>query len=213
MLGYMQDLPATNEREPLGRISVLEDTNDDGKMDKKTVFVDGLILPRALKVLDHGVLVGEPPNLWLAKDTNGDLKADTKELVVDTYGDRTRQRRAQRQQPVVGARQLDVHVRAQRLPAAEERQVRGRSRRCRAASGARRRTTPGASTATRTSRRCSSICVPARYFMRNPNLLRTRGSYESLEEPRTSQHRLAGAADAAASTAAIRTAFCGPTAA
>jgi mono/diheme cytochrome c family protein len=84
--GYMQDLPATNERDPLGRISVLEDTNNDGKMDKKTVFMDGLILPRALKVLDHGVLIGEPPHLWLARDTNGDLKADTKELVVDTYG-------------------------------------------------------------------------------------------------------------------------------
>ena len=50
-------------------------------MDKSTVFLDGLVLPRALKVLDHGVLVGEPPHLWLARDTNGDLKADTKELV------------------------------------------------------------------------------------------------------------------------------------
>src|SRR6266550_1995141 len=77
-LGYMEDLPATNEREPIGRISVLEDTNNDGKMDKKTVFLDGLVLPRALKVLDRGVLIGEPPHLWLARDTNGDLKADTK---------------------------------------------------------------------------------------------------------------------------------------
>ena len=84
--GYMKDLPASTERQPIGRISVLEDTNGDGKMDKKTVFLDGLVLPRALKVLDHGVLVGEPPHLWLARDTNGDLKADTKELVVDTYG-------------------------------------------------------------------------------------------------------------------------------
>ena len=57
----MQDMPATNEREPTGRISVLEDTNDDGKMDKKTVFLDKLVLPRALKVLDRGVLVAEPP--------------------------------------------------------------------------------------------------------------------------------------------------------
>ena len=110
----MQDLPATNERAPIGRISVLEDTNDDGKMDKKTVFMDGLVLPRALKVLDHGVLIGEPPHLWLARDTNGDLKADTKELVVDYLRQRAGQRRAQRQQPDLGARQLDVHVRAQR---------------------------------------------------------------------------------------------------
>ena len=55
-------------------------------MDKKTVFADKLAMPRALKVLDHGVLVGEPPNLWLMKDTDGDLKADTKDLVVNTYG-------------------------------------------------------------------------------------------------------------------------------
>ena len=86
MLGYMADIQATNEREPIGRISVLEDLNNDGKMDKKTVFLDKLVLPRALKVLDKGVLVAEPPHLWLATDTNGDLKADGKELVCDCYG-------------------------------------------------------------------------------------------------------------------------------
>ena len=55
-------------------------------MDKRTVFADKLLMPRALKVLDHGVLIGEPPNLWLMKDTNGDLVADTKDVVVNTYG-------------------------------------------------------------------------------------------------------------------------------
>jgi hypothetical protein len=56
-------------------------------MDKRTVFADRLVLPRAVKVLDNGaVLVGEPPNLWLMKDTDGDLKADKKELVNNTYG-------------------------------------------------------------------------------------------------------------------------------
>ena len=55
-------------------------------MDRKTIFLDHLILPRALKVLDRGVLIGEPPNLWLARDTDGDLRADTKELVTNNYG-------------------------------------------------------------------------------------------------------------------------------
>ena len=32
------------------------------------------------------MLVDEPPHLWFAHDTNGDLKADTKELVCDYYG-------------------------------------------------------------------------------------------------------------------------------
>jgi len=86
MAGYMNDIQATREHDPVGRIVVLEDTNHDGTMDKRTVFADGLILPRALAVFDHGVLVGEPPNLWLMKDTNGDLKADTKELVTNAYG-------------------------------------------------------------------------------------------------------------------------------
>ena len=48
----------------------------------------GSCCARALKVLDKGVLVGEPPNLWFMQDTNGDLKADTKDLVTDTFGRR-----------------------------------------------------------------------------------------------------------------------------
>ena len=86
MLTFLPDTSGRDSREPLNRVSVLEDTNGDGRMDKKTVFADKLSMPRALKVLDHGVLIGEPPNLWLMKDTNGDVVADTKDLVVNTYG-------------------------------------------------------------------------------------------------------------------------------
>ena len=39
MLGYMPDLRASTEREPTGRVSVLEDRNGDGRMDAKTVFL------------------------------------------------------------------------------------------------------------------------------------------------------------------------------
>ena len=66
------------------------------------MFADKLVLPRALKVLDRGVLVGEPPNLWLMTDTDGDFKADTKELVNGTYGRARSEHRAQRQQPATG---------------------------------------------------------------------------------------------------------------
>ncbi|HZB25076.1 MAG TPA: PVC-type heme-binding CxxCH protein [Vicinamibacterales bacterium] len=88
MPGYMRDIQASGELDPLGRVVVLEDTNGDGKMDKRTVFADNLVLARAVKVLDRGVLVAEPPNLWLMRDTTGDLKADGKELVTDRYGRR-----------------------------------------------------------------------------------------------------------------------------
>ena len=86
MRGFMPNLQGTGEDRPVGRIVVLEDTDDDGRMDKKTVFLDSLVLPRSIKVLEHGVLVAETPNVWLVHDTNGDLKADSKELVRSDYG-------------------------------------------------------------------------------------------------------------------------------
>ena len=86
MLGFMPDRSGTDSREPIGRVAVLEDQDDDGRMDRRTTFLDKLILPRALKVLERGVLVGEPPNLWLARDTDGDLVADAQALVRDDYG-------------------------------------------------------------------------------------------------------------------------------
>ena len=61
MTGFVRDLVAPEPNlDPIGNVVVLEDTDSDGKMDKRTVFADGLILPRAVKVLDNGVLVGEP---------------------------------------------------------------------------------------------------------------------------------------------------------
>jgi hypothetical protein len=86
MLGFMPPGQRITPREPVSDIVVLEDTDDDGRMDRRTVFMDKLMLPRTVKVLDRGVLVVEPPNLWLVRDTNGDLNADTKELVRDDFG-------------------------------------------------------------------------------------------------------------------------------
>ncbi len=178
--GYMQDLPATNERAPLGRISVLEDTDHDGKMDKKTVFMDGLVLPRALKVLDHGVLIGEPPHLWLARDTNGDLKADTKELVVDTYGQE------------LGNIEHNANSLTWALDNWMYTSEHNGYLRLKDGKFEYQQTLPrgqwGATQddAGRIYRNTNEAALfvdllPARYFMRNPNLVRTRGSYESLQ--------------------------------
>jgi mono/diheme cytochrome c family protein/glucose/arabinose dehydrogenase len=88
MPAFALDEAMQDSHDPICQVVVLEDTDNDGRMDKRTVFLDKLILPRAVKVLADGVLVGEPPNLWLAKDNDGDLKADTKELVRDDFGRR-----------------------------------------------------------------------------------------------------------------------------
>ncbi len=65
---------------------MLEDTDGDGKMDQRTVFADGLIMPRAVMCVNGGALVAEPPMLWYMKDTDGDGKADVKEPMDDHYG-------------------------------------------------------------------------------------------------------------------------------
>jgi putative membrane-bound dehydrogenase-like protein len=83
--GYMRDLEGRGEGDPLCRIVVLEDTTGDGRADRSTVFLDGLVMPRTLALVKGGVLVAEPPNLWFCADTNSDLRADTKKL-VGPYG-------------------------------------------------------------------------------------------------------------------------------
>ena len=87
MPGFLPDESGRDSDKPIDRVVVLEDTDDDGKMDKRTVFAEGLAMPKGLKVLDNGgLVVGESPNLWYMRDTDGDLKADVKEKIADNYG-------------------------------------------------------------------------------------------------------------------------------
>ncbi|MGH9162782.1 MAG: DUF7133 domain-containing protein, partial [Vicinamibacteraceae bacterium] len=72
---------------PDGKVVRLEDANGDGRMDRRVVFLDGLRLPRAVGFAAGGVLVGDPPQLWLCRDTDGDGRADERELIADDFGD------------------------------------------------------------------------------------------------------------------------------
>ncbi|WP_421829133.1 DUF7133 domain-containing protein [Larkinella sp.] len=85
MRGFMPNMDGTGEEKPVGRISVLEDTNGDGQMDVSKVYLDSLVMPRALALVPGGALVVESGALWMTKDINGDLKADTKTLIDPTY--------------------------------------------------------------------------------------------------------------------------------
>lgn len=85
MRGYMPNEKGEGESDPVGRISVLEDTNRDGRMDKSTPFLDHLVMPRSFMLLRDGVLVAEPPMLWYYRDTDGDGVADEKTLMNDNY--------------------------------------------------------------------------------------------------------------------------------
>jgi mono/diheme cytochrome c family protein/glucose/arabinose dehydrogenase len=182
MPGFAMDKTMADSREPIGRIAVLEDTNDDGRMDKRTVFMDGLVLPRALKVLTNGVLVGEPPNLWFAKDTDGDLKADTKELVRNDYG-RLEGNLEHNANSLwwaldnwIYTSEHDWHLRLKNGKFEVQKTL------------SRGQWGVGMDDAGRIYRNVNTEAlfadiVPASYFMRNPNIVRTRGLYEDLVDP------------------------------
>jgi len=86
MRAYMPDMKGTGEFDPIGRVVRLESSAGDGKYDKSTIFLDNLVVPRAVGLAGKGVLVGEPPNLWLAQDTKGDGHADQKTLLFSDFG-------------------------------------------------------------------------------------------------------------------------------
>ncbi len=74
--GYMRDLKGTGESDPICRVVVLEDTDADGRADRSTVFLDGLVMPRSISFVRGGVLLQEPPKIWFCEDTDGDLRCD-----------------------------------------------------------------------------------------------------------------------------------------
>ena len=78
MRAYMPNVDGTGEDAKVGSVAVLEDTNGDGRMDKRTEFLSGLNTPRAIALVKGGVLISEPPVLWYCQDTDGDLRADKK---------------------------------------------------------------------------------------------------------------------------------------
>jgi mono/diheme cytochrome c family protein/glucose/arabinose dehydrogenase len=83
MTGYMPDTVGTGEDIPNGKIVILEDTNKDGVADSRKVFLDSLVLPRAICLLENGVLIAEPPKLWFVEIDHD--KPGKRTLVDDKY--------------------------------------------------------------------------------------------------------------------------------
>jgi mono/diheme cytochrome c family protein/glucose/arabinose dehydrogenase len=75
------------DAKPNDKILILEDTNNDGKADKQTVFVDHLHLPLGFEIAKEGVYVSQGTNLKLFTDTDGDDKADKSEILLSGYDD------------------------------------------------------------------------------------------------------------------------------
>jgi mono/diheme cytochrome c family protein len=85
MRGFMRDLSATGDDAPTGRISILEDRDEDGYAETCKVFLDSLVLPRSLSHVYGGLLYTAPPFLWFVEIKND--KPGKITLVDSTYGE------------------------------------------------------------------------------------------------------------------------------
>lgn len=83
MQSYMPDIKGEGEEQKKSRIVILEDQDGDGYMENSKVFLDSLVLPRAISIVNGGILYAEPPNLWFVK--NIDDRPGEKILIDSAY--------------------------------------------------------------------------------------------------------------------------------
>ena len=70
---------------PADKLLIYEDTDDDGRADKETIFADDLHIPIGFDFAPEGVYISEEPFLTLHKDTDGDGRSDSKEYILDGF--------------------------------------------------------------------------------------------------------------------------------
>ncbi len=69
-----------------GVIALLEDTDGDGRLEKRTVFADGFTFPNGVLPWRGGLFVTCAPDIFYLKDTDGDGRADVRQVVLTGFG-------------------------------------------------------------------------------------------------------------------------------
>ena len=83
----MRDYPLgiDGKGKPGGAIKVLEDTDADGKYDRAATFLEDLPCPTGIIPWKDGVLISAAPDILFARDTDGDGKADHREVLFTGF--------------------------------------------------------------------------------------------------------------------------------
>ncbi len=83
----MRDYSERREEQPhLGRIRLLTDPDGDGVFDKATVFAEDLPWPTGVCCYAGGIFVAATPDIIYFKDTDGDGRADVRQVVFTGFG-------------------------------------------------------------------------------------------------------------------------------
>ena len=78
--------PAPPGRTPRDVIKILERTHGDGVADRVTTFADGLNIPIGLLPITNGAIVYSIPNIYRVLDSDGDGRADKREVLYGIFG-------------------------------------------------------------------------------------------------------------------------------
>ncbi len=70
---------------PPSRIVKLAGSGPDGRLGGRTVWLEGLGEAKGIMIVRAGMLISDPPNLWLARDTHGLGRCDEKTLLLNNY--------------------------------------------------------------------------------------------------------------------------------
>ena len=86
--GGLVDEPGQQDRPARDRISILTDTDGDGRMDMKEIFFEGLELVTSFVFHKDGVIASAAPDIFWLRDTDGNGKAETVEILYTGLGTR-----------------------------------------------------------------------------------------------------------------------------
>ena len=75
------------DAKPDDKLLILEDTDNDGKADKETVFAEGLHLPTGFELTASGAYVAQGTHLVYLEDTDGDDQADKVTTLLSGFDD------------------------------------------------------------------------------------------------------------------------------
>ncbi|MEY4941803.1 MAG: hypothetical protein RIQ93_3538, partial [Verrucomicrobiota bacterium] len=86
----------------LGRIALLEDTDGDGRFDRRSEFAVDLPFPCGVLPWRGGVFVASAPDILYLKDTDGDGRADVRTVVLTGFDAQKRSTQHFVNSPVLG---------------------------------------------------------------------------------------------------------------